>query len=211
MYDEKTGVWIEYGDKICYDFETTYYLKYNIEKAKIALNKLFKEESEVSQYSNRCVYYHIYIDLLMQAMGQIANRFLHLNKENEEEQKIRNKNQEEYQFNNKNYPLLSNKKIRNFVEHIDEKNLIFIRNNGGVGGFNVIFEETTEEDEKGFLNTKTQNNTLDLKNHRYCIYDNREQKTISLDLNKLCLELKSLSETNEKIWKYITNNIKAKK
>lgn len=204
MYDARNGAWIEYKDEFYYDFETTYYLKYNIEKAKMALNKLYKEESEATQYSNRCVYYHIYIDLLMQAMGQIANRFLHLNKEKEEEQRIRNKNQKEYQFNNENYPLLSNKIFRNFVEHIDEKNLIFIRENGGVGGFNVIFEETTEEEEKGFLNIKRQNNTLNLKKHCYFIYDNREQKMISLNLDELYLELNQLSEINQTIWEYIT-------
>ena len=201
MYDPKTGVWMNVGQKV-YEFEAAYYLKYNLEKANYAIDKIYSKNVDFTQYSNKCVYYHIYTDLLMEAMGQIRNRFYSGNKVKEEYKEIRKNNCISYDFNKNNYPILSEKEFRNFVTHIDERNMDFIIQNKGVGGFNVIFDDTTESEKKAFLNLKSQNNTLDLVNKIYYIYSNKKKKTVELHLELLKDELKRLEEINSSIWSY---------
>lgn len=201
MYDPKTKIWMDIGQK-AYEFETAYYLKYNLEKANYAIDKIYSKNVDFTQYSNKCVYYHIYTDLLMGAMGQIRNRFCAGNNEKEEYKEIRKNNCISYDFNKNNYPILSEKEFRNFVTHIDERNMDFIIQNKGVGGFNVIFDDTTESEKKAFLNLKSQNNTLDLVNKIYYIYSNKKKKTMELHLELLKDELKRLEEINSSIWSY---------
>lgn len=204
MYDVKTGIWIDTNQKL-YEFETAYYLKYNLEKANFAIEKIYSKENNFQEYSNKCVYYHIYIDLLMEAIGQILNRFELKGKNKYDE--IRKNNCKSYGFNPKNYPVLYEKEFRNFVTHIDERNIDFILKNKGVGGFNVIFEETPENEKKAYLNFKLQNNTFDVVNKIYYIYSNKRESTINLKIDLLKKDIKKLEEINNIIWSYITNEI----
>lgn len=76
MYNYELGTWIEDGtDNPKGHFETTYYLKYNIEKAIYSLDKIMKSKIDYSEFSNRCTYYHFYIDNLLNAIGHIKRRF----------------------------------------------------------------------------------------------------------------------------------------
>ena len=43
MYDPKTGIWIDTNERK-YEFETAYYLKYNLEKAKFAIEKIYSKD-----------------------------------------------------------------------------------------------------------------------------------------------------------------------
>ena len=80
MYDPKLGTWTKNAE---YDFiehfETTYYLKYNIEKALYSLGKIMKSKIDYSEFSNRCVYYHFYIDNVLNAIDHIRRRFFNNN------------------------------------------------------------------------------------------------------------------------------------
>lgn len=202
MYDPKSKIWLDIGQKN-YEFETAYYLKYNLEKAHYAIEKIYSKNINFQDYCNKCVYYHIYIDLLMEAIGQIRSRF---NKgiKNKEYNDIRENNCKSYDFRKDNFPILYEKEFRNFVTHIDERNIDFILENKGVGGFNVIFEDTTESEKEAYLNFKLQNNTLDLVNKIYYIYSNKKNKMMNLKLDLLKEELKKLEEINNIIWSYIT-------
>ncbi len=201
MYDPKTGIWIDTNERK-YEFETAYYLKYNLEKAKFAIEKIYSKDINFQEYSNKCVYYHIYIDLLMESMGQILNRF-ELNGKNKYDD-IRKNNCKSYDFNQVNYPVLCEKEFRNFVTHIDERNIDFILKNKGVGGFNVIFDDTPENEKKAYLNFKLQNNTFDLVHKIYYIYSNKKESTINLKIELLKNDIKKLEEINNVIWSYIT-------
>lgn len=202
MYDTKTKIWIDIGQKN-YEFETAYYLKYNLEKAYYAIEKIYSKNINFQEYSNKCVYYHIYIDLLMEAIGQIRSRF-NKGAKNKEYNEIRKNNCKSYDFSRANFPILYEKEFRNFVTHIDERNIDFILENKGVGGFNVIFEDTTESEKEAYLDFKLQNNTLDLVNKIYYIYSKKKNKMINLKLDLLRKELKKLEEINNIIWSYIT-------
>lgn len=66
MYNTKLNIWEENGKNNSLEhFETTYYLKYNIERALYSLEKILKSGIDCDGFSNRCVYYHFYIDNLL--------------------------------------------------------------------------------------------------------------------------------------------------
>lgn len=196
MYNSKDGSWIEIAGERPYEFEATYYLKYNIEKALIALKNIFKTDIDFSEYSNYCVYYHIQIDSLMQACGQIHDRFLGNDEARKEINCIN------YDFNKEIYPLLSSKVCRNFIEHINQRNYNLINEYGKVGGFNTINKDTKIIKEK--LTLLPHNNCLDLENYLYYYYDNTQKQNGFVDLKALKVELEKLSERNKKIFRYIT-------
>ena len=76
MYNYELGTWTEYDtDDFKEHFETTYYLKYNIEKAIYSLDKIMESRIDYSEFSNRCTYYHFYIDNLFNSIGHIRRRF----------------------------------------------------------------------------------------------------------------------------------------
>ena len=76
MYNPITKVWSEVADEDWKEhFETTYYLNYNIEKTIFSLNKLLLSKIDYSEFSNRCTYYHFYIDNLINSIEHIGKRF----------------------------------------------------------------------------------------------------------------------------------------
>ena len=81
MYDPKTRTFF-YGDdeagKIgMLQKENAYYLKFNSEKALYAIDQLKQEYKGVS-LADKCFHYHVYVDLLFEAVGLIYNRFVSL-------------------------------------------------------------------------------------------------------------------------------------
>lgn len=215
MHNPKTGEWIENAkDNFVEHFETTYYLKYNIEKALYSLNKIIVTKIDYTEFSNRFVYYHFYIDNVLNSIGHIRRRFYNNNINSERIER----NQKEYNYksiNNKgeiicNYPIIGNNDIRNFIEHIDEKDEALMEMGLYNGCFNLIYKGMNIEIKKDLLsNEKKQNNLLNLITKEYIILtiDNKTGtvKECKLNLLELKKELEILKEINSKIWWYLNN------
>lgn len=217
MYDPKLGTWTENTkDDFTEHFETTYYLKYNIEKALYSLSKIMKSKIDYSEFSNRCVYYHFYIDNVLNSIGHIRRRFFNNNANSDRIER----NKKEYDYtsidNNGNlicnYPIIDNNEIRNFIEHIDEKDEILMKRKLYNGSFNVIYKEMNPKTKEELLNSKKmQNNLINLLSKEYKILavDNKSNvvKECKLDLIELKKELEKLKKINDTIWSFLTNNL----
>ena len=215
MYDPSTGEWSENAnDNFNEHFETTYYLKYNIEKALYALNKIMQSKIDYSEFTNRCVYYHFYIDNVLNSIGYIRRRFFN----NNINLKRIERNKKEYDYNSidgngnliYNYPTIGNNEIRNFIEHIDEKDEKLMKYGLYNGSFNVIYKGMNQKVKTELLSSeKKQNNVLNLLTNEYKILTiNNKTNCIEeykIDLIELKNELQKLKEINDKIWTYLTN------
>ena len=153
-----SGVYIGSDDR-GYEAETSYYLNFQIISALASLAKIDSFNDSYG-WENPCQYYHYYTDHLLFSIGQITNRFQVNNRDSEKEKERKTLNRGNYQFSEDRFPLLSDKKARNVVEHIDEYNLNIIESNRGVGGFNLI-DASTES-------TRVQ--TLDAFNELFEVY-----------------------------------------
>ena len=194
------GVYIKSDDK-GYEVETSYYLNFQIISALASLAKI-DSFTDSYEWENRCQYYHYYTDHLLFSIGQIANRFQITDRDPEKEKNRKNLNRSNYQFSEDRYPLLSDKKARNVVEHIDEYNLKIIESNRGVGGFNLIDANT----DSALVDTLRANRhthpyTLDLLSHELFIRRTNEDITVSLE--KLKSELLSLKESVKSFMEFI--------
>lgn len=151
MYNPKTKEWtMSTNEDWREHFETTYYLKYNIEKALYSLDKILISKIDYSVFSNRCTYYHFYIDNLVSAIGHIGKRFTYNMRDSIDDNRVdRNKFEYNYETNGVcNYPNLINKKIRDFMEHIDEKDEYLIKVRMYYGAFNVIYKGMNQQIKK---------------------------------------------------------------
>jgi len=214
MYEPNSGCWIQSsGENFTEHFETTYYLKYNIEKALYSLNKILQLQIDYSEFSNRCVYYHFYIDNLLNSIAHIRRRFFN----NKVDVERIERNRKEYNYgvideNNEmycNYPTIANYEIRNFIEHIDEKDEALMKMGAYNGSFNVIYKGMNPQLKKELLNDKRkQNNLLNLLTKEYKILMIKEDNIIQeykINLLELKIELEKLKEINEKIWMFLTD------
>ena len=187
MYNTKLNIWEENGKNNSLEhFETTYYLKYNIERALYSLEKILKSEIDCDGFSNRCVYYHFYIDNLLNSVGHIRRRFFNNNVTLDKIER----NRKEYDYNSIDeygvmtckYPIINGNEIRNFVEHIDEKDEILMNMGLYNGCFNVIYEGMDEQLKKALLsNERRQNNLLNLLTKEYSI--------LTVNKNRFCRRL----------------------
>ncbi len=186
------GIYIECDDR-GYEVETSYYLNFQIISALASLAKIYTF-SDSYRWENLCQYYHYYTDHLLFSIGQIANRFLTKQSDSEKIKERKKLNRVNYQFSEERFPLLSDKKARNVVEHIDEYNQKIIENNRGVGGFNLI-DASTDSALADTLRTNrhTHPYTLDLLLNELFIRRNDEDLTIFLD--ELQSELLTLRES----------------
>ena len=136
-----SGIYIDTSVKEkSYEIETSYYLEFQIKSALISIDKLrcFSENS----FDNKYQYYHFYTDHLLYSLGQIANRFIVNDKDKGVVLERKKANCRDFEFNAEKYPNLSDKTGRNTIEHIDEHNQKIIEKRKGVGGFNLIDNET---------------------------------------------------------------------
>lgn len=194
------GVYIKSDDK-GYEVETSYYLNFQIISALASLAKI-DSFTDSYEWENRCQYYHYYTDHLLFSIGQIANRFQITDRDPEKKKNRKNLNRSNYQFSEDRYPLLSDKKARNVVEHIDEYNLKIIESNRGVGGFNLIDANT----DSALVDTLRANRhthpyTLDLLSHE--LFIRRKNEDITVSLEKLKSELLSLKESVKSFMEFI--------
>ena len=196
-----------------YQFESAYYIKYNSKKALYALSKISNGD-DIKNVEEKCFYYHLYLDLLFQAVGMIINRFKVGNKIGNRACQVQN-NCQQYNFNETEYPLLSDKSFRNFIEHIDERDEFLIDNNIYYGTFNLIYPQMDSKIKEGLLDlNKEQNNLLNIENMTYTILDyNRlkDKKTQinrkTIDLKKLELEIKKMNKISSSIWEYLIDSM----
>lgn len=134
------GVYAECDDKP-FEAESAYYLNFQINSALFSIKQLSLGCNE-ADWENRCQYYHYYSDHLLYSVGQIANRFVILEKDKGLILERKQMNRNNFRFTDEAFPILSDKRARNMVEHIDEYNQKIIQEKRGVGGFNLIDNQT---------------------------------------------------------------------
>lgn len=101
-----------------------------------------------------------------------------------------------YRFDENKYKILSNKHSRNIIEHIDERNMLKIKERKAVGGFNVIFNDSNPKMINSLINNREfYPYTLDLVEHKVLFYDvQKEPKQFEINLFELKKELASLKK-----------------
>ncbi len=185
------GAYAECDDK-SYEAEATYYLSFQILSALFSINQLLSETDNFA-WDNRCQYYHYYSDHLLYSVGQIANRFIISNKDKGLILKRKEMNRNNYRFSDKAYPIISDKRARNMIEHIDEHNQTIISTQKGVGGFNLI-DNTVDCELIDVLRKKRDLHpyTLDLLEEKILI--RRKTENIDIEIDELKKELIELQK-----------------
>ena len=144
------------------------------------------------------------MDSLFYFLGLINDRFIY--KYNKTDEDLRHKKEERIKLNRNNYQfqdgefiVICNKMPRNIIEHLDERNVKTMLASSGVGGFNVIFEDSDSNMVAAIKsNRKLYPYNLDLKNKKVLFYNIQakleEEKEIDIDIFKLQRELKKLEK-----------------
>ena len=187
-----------------YEVEETYYLQFHIKSALIAIHKLTTADIKTEDFESVAQYYHFYSDHLLFSWGQITNRF----KLNTSRGKAVRCN---YLYNKTNFPILSCRYPRNTIEHLDENNRRIIEEGKGVGGFNFI-DNTTPEILSNFLRKErhTHPYTYDYKKKKLLIErveDDNTSKRLTINLQKLEKELKTLKKNVDDFYDFIKDKI----
>lgn len=185
-----SGVYIK-NSETPYEAESCYYLDFQIISALFSIDRLFSEPVEHPLFHNKCQYYHYYTDHLVYALGQISSRFVITPKDKGINLERKQANIQNFGFSDDAFPILSDRDARNTIEHIDEHNQSVIKEKKGVGGFNMIDSETSEESVAFFRNNRsTHPYTLDLLAHEILVV--RKGKSVEINLDKLKEELLQL-------------------
>ena len=196
--------WYSQGDDYPYEVAATYQLKSYITFALVGLHKIENESpSDLELFDNRVQYYRFYLDKVFDSVGKIHSRFTTISKGNPSVKQIKNEyvelNRLNYRFSEAIFPLLSNKKPRNIIEHVDERNLLTIKEHNGVGGFNVIFDNS----DSALIDTLLKKRqhypyTLDMRYKTVYFYniqdENDQTKEFEIHLDDLKEELIKLKE-----------------
>ena len=152
---------------------------------------------------NKIQYYRYFVDNLFYYLGLINDRFVYKNtKDKGLEQEKHNRvilNKNNYKFSESEFSILSNKRSRNIIEHIDERNVKTILEYNEIGGFNVIFSETDLKMFDNIMNNrKLYPYILDLCNNKMLFYDaqakQNEQNHFEIDILELQHELEKLKK-----------------
>lgn len=205
---DKKGLWIQLAGESAYDFNFAYNVKYQLERALKGIDKIYNPTDEINEYSNKCVYYHIYLDQLLDAVSIVEKRF-RKNEKNEDIEKHINIQRISFDFYFANYPsIFKSRNIRNITEHIDEVSIKHIQNINEADGFNVVFIDTEEKTAEKYRNSKYLVYLLDLKQNtvkasRFV----KERETYSINLLELKDELEKLKHRTDIIWNYVTSDI----
>lgn len=199
------GVYIDSGEERPYEVETTYQLKYYISSALISIDYILDSVEEMmSKFENRVQYYRYYVDSLFYFLGLINDRFFC--KPNNRDAVSQEKKQERvalnrrnYQFMEQDFGVLSNKIPRNIIEHLDERNVKTMVESRGVGGFNVIFEDSDSDMVAAITSHREfYPYYLDLINKKVLFYNIQAKaenaKEFEVDILELQKELKTLKQ-----------------
>lgn len=214
MYNPEDGSYTRYAiekfpNQGLYRSESTFYIMYNAKKAIYAYKMLNKKHNGLLR--EKCEYYNIYLDLLFEATGLIINRFTYrtIKKTDNRYYQISD-NRFEYGFNKESFPLLNDKDFRNFIEHIDEKDMMLIENKKYFGMFNLIYKGMNKKVKDDLLSdSKVQNNLLNLEDMTYSIIDSNDKgKTFKrkiIKLDELIKEIEKINKTSNIIWDYMNS------
>lgn len=199
------GCYFNSSEDYPYEVETTYQLKYYITAALISIECILEPiDVIVSKFENVVQYYRYYVDNLFNFLGLINDRFVY--KDNRKDKDVKQKKEERVKLNRNNYQFMGeefgtvcNKVPRNIIEHLDERNVKTMLASSGVGGFNVIFEDSDSDMVTAIQsNRKLYPYNLDLKNKKVLFYNIQakleEEKEIDIDIFKLQGELKKLEK-----------------
>ena len=158
----------------------------------------------MKKFENRVHYYRYYADSLFYFLGLINDRFFY--KPNKRDIDMQEKKQERvvmnrhnYQFKEQDFLILSNKIPRNIIEHLDERNVKTMMKSGGVGGFNVIFDDGDSDMVTAILSHRElYPYNLDMVNKKMLFYNIQakadEVKELDIDILKLQNELQMLQQ-----------------
>lgn len=183
-----SGCYVESGEK-AYEAESAYYLEFQIKSALYSMERIYKGFD--GGFDSKYQYYHYYTDHLLFSLGQICNRFVIDEKDQGITLERKQANRNNFEFTEEKYPILSDKRGRNTIEHIDEHDQKIIEKENGVGGFNLIDSETSADLIETFRSKrKTHIYTLDLINGTLLI--SRKEKKIDISLDEIKKELLAL-------------------
>ncbi len=193
------GVFLYSDDDLPYEAEECYFLDYQILSTLVSIEYLLKPHYDSNMpFKSKYVYYHFYTDHLLFSWGQICSRFIINNSDNKDERERKQSCSHNFQFDEIKYPILSDKKARNTIEHLDEYNHYLIQIYDGVGGFNLI-DSSESEELIDYLrkNRQTHPYTLDLLKNQ--LYIQRKEGELTIDLIALKIELEQLQRS---VWDY---------
>ena len=190
-----------------YRFESTYYIRYNARRALYALGKL---EEQVGEDSPDVFICHVYLDLLLDASGMVRKRFITEGNLSDERYQQYTNNRKEYEFSDDTFPVLAAiHKMRDSMEHIDERDDRLIEGDSFYGTFNVVHADMDQEMVDGLMDTsKSQNNLLDIDGMTYTTFVRKGGKLVRDSTSRIELkaELTRILERAERIWSYVTMN-----
>ena len=197
------GIYTDTGDKPS-EFESCYYLNFQITSALYSLACIDNYKSaRLDIFESESQYLHYYTDHLLYSIGQISSRFAE-SKNDQQNERVK-LNRSNFQFSSKDYPILSNKKYRNTIEHIDEYNQYVIERFHGVGGFNFIDVSVDPQMMYHVLQNKQSHiYTLDLIDRK--IYIQRKEKELILNVDELKTELTRLRNSVNSFYNAIKNS-----
>ena len=156
-------------------FEQLYYMDYYIRSALYTINKIINGIFNSNPFLSEIQQYHYYTDHLVNLLGQISQR-MHSTKKNHTTTFDEMFKVDSSQFNN----IMRNKKIRDIVEHINEKDSSALNKYNQVSYFNVIKNENeniakeVQDDNKVFMYT------LDLTNYSIIVREESEKYTLNI-------------------------------
>lgn len=199
------GLYIETKDKP-FEAESCYYLNFQTISALASLEYISMSTPQILvPFENKYQYYHYYVDHLLYSIGQICNRLVITPKDKGVILERKQANIQNFQFTPDNFPILSDKRGRNTIEHIDEHNYKIIEMRDGVGGFNLI-DVDTEPSLITHLRDKKETHpyTLDLLSREILIVRNGGEK-LAINIDDLKNELLKLRSNV----KYFSDMIKS--
>lgn len=193
-------------DDAPFEAESCYYLNFQVVSALAAIEYITVRQPQLlSAFENKYQYYHYHTDHLIYSIGQISARFVTNKNDNEIMRERKQLNIKNFQFSSDAFPVLSDRRCRNTIEHIDEHNQKIIERCDGVGGFNLIAEDTPPDLIEFLRNKRTvQPYTLDLLDREILIVRSGEE-LLSINLDSLKEELLRLL-SNIKYFKEISSD-----
>lgn len=203
---DTSGVYVGTVEDQPYEWETTYYLDFQIFSSLKSIEKLFNRPADIDELKQQAQYYHYYLDHLFYSIRQISSRFVINGKDNDDMKKRKEQNRTNYQFSDSAFPVLSSKQAGNTIEHLDEHNAKVIIKNRGVGGFNFIDKTSNQKLISALTERRNQHPyILDLINCK--VYIQRNEKEISIDLKSLQKELTLLQKNVSSFQEYLQDFI----
>ncbi|MGI6121769.1 MAG: hypothetical protein ACOYH0_05695 [Saccharofermentanales bacterium] len=200
-YDVNSGIIFYQSlskEEMCLLIDSIYFIEYNSRKGLYALKQLYFDKTlSIEDSSFRC---HVYIDLLMEALGQLYSRFFAPNNSAEMLIEQAKNNRKQFSIDETNV-IFRARPLRNYVTHIDERNYSLISDEKYYGTFNCLYPGMDESAKVDLLNSNNpQANLLDLIDMKYRIID-PEGQFVDVDLNLIEEELTRISKLSSFLWK----------